>query len=205
MNSSDYRRPGDRLRGSRAGDRAATGMASRSGKLVASWWESNLRLSSRTMDNTASSLSVCIGNRSVSCIRIISFCIRDVSRAHPGNDFGRIRAESAGLTAHTVQAGIRRQLRERKTEQNNPVRARTLRPSPATVADAREERHPNGVRTITGRQPPMFPDPVRQTRFPSHKAPVPRRAPCLRYTSCPPRAETCRCVQVAEPPASCAR
>ena len=205
MNSSDYRRPGDRLRGSRAGDRAVAGMASRSGNPVASWWESNLRLSSHTMDNTASSLSVCIGNRSVSCTRIISFCIRDVSRVHPGNDFGRVRAESAGLTAHTVQAGIRRQLRERKTEQNHPVRARTLRPSSVTVADAREERHPNGVRTMTGRQPPMFPDPVRSDSFPIAQGSRPRRTPCLRYTSCLPRAETRRCAQAAGPPTNCAR
>ena len=73
--------------------------------------------------------------------------------------------------------GIRRQLRERKTGQSNPVRARILRPSPVTVADAREERHPNGVRTIARPQTPRLPDPVRQTRFPSHKAPVPGAHP----------------------------
>ena len=48
----------------------------------------------------------------------MSFCIRGVSRMRLEGDLGRIRVENAGLTAHAVQIGTRRQSLEPEIEQN---------------------------------------------------------------------------------------
>ena len=53
--------------------------------------------------------------RSVAGSRVISFCNRDVRRMRLEDDFGRIRAESAGLTVHAVGVGARRKPRSRRS------------------------------------------------------------------------------------------
>ena len=81
--------------------------------------------------------------RSVAGPRVISFCNRDVRRMRLEDDFGRIRAESAGLTAHAVGTGARRKPREPEIERNEMV----LVPIPPTGNHRSITRLPSAVQT----------------------------------------------------------